>query len=89
MESEIMLPDVINGVFELGGAIITTMNVRQIFFDKEVKGVHWSPFVFFTAWGLWNLYYYPVLGQWFSFAAGALLVGVNCVFLYGLWRYWK
>jgi hypothetical protein len=84
-----MIPDIINGSFELGGAVINLMNVRQIFRDKQVKGVHWSPFVFFTAWGLWNLFYYPHLGQWFSLSAGILLVMVNIAFLYGLWRYYK
>ena len=84
-----MLPDITNGMFELGGALINWMNVKQIFKDKEVRGVHWSPFVFFTVWGMWNLYYYPYLGQWFSLGAGVLLMIVNLIFLYGLLKYYK
>ena len=81
-------PDLINGMFEFGGAIINWMNVRQIFKDKKVRGVHWSPFVFFTGWGMWNLYYYPHLDQWVSLSAGIILMLVNSVFLYGLWRFY-
>lgn len=32
---------------------------------------------FFSAWGIWNLVYYPTLGQWASFIGGVLLVAGN------------
>ena len=32
---------------------------------------------FFTAWGIWNLVYYPAIGQWYSFAAGIVLAAGN------------
>jgi hypothetical protein len=83
------IPDIINGSFELGGALVNWLNVKQIFKDKEVKGVHWAPFVFFTTWGFWNLFYYPHLEQVFSFVAGMMLVAVNTTYIIGLWRYWK
>jgi hypothetical protein len=35
--------------------------------------VYWPTSLFFTSWGVWNLYYYPSLGQWLSFAAGIAL----------------
>jgi len=69
--------DIINGSFELVGAVFTWMNAFRLFRDKEVKGVFWPTWAFFTFWGLWNVYYYPNLGQWFSFVAGIALVSGN------------
>lgn len=31
----------------------------------------------FTVWGVWNLAYYPALGQWLSFVGGVVLVAGN------------
>lgn len=76
-----MNPDAINGFFELGGALLLLLNVRAILRDREVSGIHWGPTAFFTAWGLWNLFYYPSLDQWFSFAGGVAIVTVNAVWL--------
>lgn len=36
---------------------------------------------FITAWGLWNLYYYPSLDQPWSFYGGVALVCVNTTYL--------
>ena len=74
-------PDLINGLFELGGGLLIAMNVRQILKDKTVKGVYWPATAFFTAWGLWNLYFYPSLGQWLSFAGGLVIVTFNTLWI--------
>ncbi len=66
--------DLINGSFELLGAIFTWRNFQQLRRDRQVAGVYWPTTAFFAAWGLWNLIYYPHLGQWASFAGGVLLV---------------
>lgn len=71
------LPDLINGTFEAGGAIVNLANIRALRRDKEVKGVDWRVYVWFASWGIFNLYYYPHLGQWLSFAGGAAIVSVN------------
>ena len=70
-------PDLINGLFELAGAAFTWRNAIQLRRDREIRGVYWPTAGFFTAWGAWNLLYYPALGQWFSFAGGVLLVSGN------------
>lgn len=81
-----MTPDIINGLFEFGGAIVSLMNVREIVRTKKVVGVRWEPTAFFSAWGIWNLYFYPHLGQWFSFAGGAALVYVNVMWIvFAIW----
>jgi len=83
-----MNPDLINGLFELVGSYFTWMNAWTLFKEKEIKGVYWPTTVFFTTWGLWNLYYYPALGQSFSFYAGIFLVLGNVVWV-GLLMHYK
>jgi len=83
-----MNPDLINGLFELVGGYFTWMNAWTLHQEKEIKGVYWPTTVFFTAWGLWNLYYYPALGQSFSFYAGIVLVLGNVVWV-GLLMHYK
>ena len=76
-----LLPDLINGLFEFFGSLVLWMNVRQLYLDKKVRGVTWSATAFFMTWGYWNLYYYPHLGQWCSFAGGVSIVVANTVWL--------
>ena len=65
--------DIINGCFETLGAPFIILNVVKLYKQKLVRGVSlWHP-VFFGSWSLWNLYYYPYLGQWFSFLGGILI----------------
>lgn len=74
-------PDLTNGAFEFFGALAITLSIRQVLKDKLVKGVSWAHIAFFASWGIWNLYYYPSLGQWASFGAGALVCAVNLIWL--------
>ncbi len=76
-----MWPDLINGLFEGLGAVALWGNVIAIRRDRRVNGVDWRATLFFTAWGLWNLYYYPHLGQWLSFVGGLAIVCVNITWL--------
>jgi len=76
-----MINDGINSIFELGGAFILLLNVRRLYIDKCVKGCDWRAVLFFTLFGLWNVYYYPSLNQWYSFVGGVCLVIVNAVWL--------
>lgn len=76
-----MTPDFINGVFEaLGGAMIFN-HCRVLYRDKKVRGVSFVSCAFFFAWGVWNLYYYPHLDQWWSFAGGLAIVSGNCLWV--------
>jgi hypothetical protein len=83
------IPDLIQGLFGFVGGLITWMNVRQVLKDKRVKGVHWIPTMFFTIWGLWNLYYYPHYGHTLSFVGGLFITLGNAVWVYLLLKYWK
>ncbi len=81
--------DLVNGLFELCGAFFVWLNVRKLHIDKQVRGVYWPVTAVFSVWGLWNLYYYPSLDQWFSFSAGIVLVSANIVWVGMAIRYRK
>jgi hypothetical protein len=74
-------PDLINGIFEAGIAVFLWKGVLMLRVDKEVKGFYWPTVAWTAAWGLWNLFYYPHLGQWFSFGGGVAVVLVNITWL--------
>lgn len=72
--------DFINGLFEAVASLFLLMHCRQLHRDKQIKGVAITPFVFFMAWGYWNLYYYPSVNCWWSFWGGILVVTVNTIY---------
>lgn len=74
-------PDFLNGLFEAIGGVLVWLNVRRIWIDREVKGTEWKVMFFFTAWGVWNLWYYPHLDQWVSFVGGLVMVVANIVWV--------
>jgi len=84
-----MSPDLLNGLFEFVGGILLWMNVRAAYRAKEFRGVAILPTAFFAAWGLWNLYYYPSLGQWFSFWGGVNIVVANVAWVAQMFYYRK
>jgi hypothetical protein len=79
--------DLINGLFEAFGGIMIWLNVRRIIKDKQVRGMSSVTTWVFTAWGFWNLYFYPHLGQWLSFAGGLVIVSGNFAWCVLAWRY--
>lgn len=80
-------PDLVNGVFEMLGGLFIAASIVRILRDKRVAGINWIHPAFFTAWGLWNLYYYPHLGQIISFLGGMGVVTANTVWVYLLIYY--
>ena len=82
-----MTPDLINGLFEFFGSIMLWRNVMQLHRDKMTRGVHWAATGFFMAWGYWNLFYYPHLDQWWSFAGGISIVIANTTWLGQMFYY--
>ncbi len=81
------LPDLINGLFELSGSAFIWLNIRRVLQDRQVKGVSIVTTTFFTSWGVWNMYFYPHLGQWVSFCAGFTIVIANTIYIYLLYKY--
>lgn len=84
-----MIPDAINGLFGFSGSAMIWWNVRALLRDREIKGAHWAPTVLFFLWGIWNLFYYPHLGQWASFAGGCSISLANGAWLFLALRYWR
>lgn len=70
-------PDIVNALFEAFGAWAVWGNVARLKRDRDVKGVVWQYTIVYWIWGMWNVLYYPWLGQWFSGAAGLVLVAGN------------
>lgn len=79
--------DSINGAIELVAAAMVLNHCRVLYADKCVRGVSVASVLFFFAWGLWNLYFYPALGQTLSFWGGVAVVIANAVYLGMLLRY--
>ncbi len=69
--------DEVNALFELGGGVLLWLNVKSLWKDKQVRGVSFAPFAFYLGWGIWNLFYYPALGQIWSAIAGVNVVLAN------------
>ena len=59
------------------GSVVTWLNVRALRRDRVVAGVDWRVVGFFAAWGVWNLYCYPMLGHWLSAFGGVVLCAGN------------
>ena len=69
--------DIVNGLFEIIGGFLCWGNVYALHKSRVVKGVYWPVQAFFAAWGLWNLAYYPHLGQVWSTIGALFLVSGN------------
>lgn len=84
-----MSPDVVNGAFELAGAIVIGRQCFHVLRDREVAGVRWTLPGFFWLWGLWNLFYYPSLQQPWSFAGACLVFLTHSCYAILLWRFYR
>ena len=84
-----MNADLVNGLFELLGAVVLWFNVIRVRKDKHVKGMNPWTTVFYSGWGFWNMYYYPALDQWLSFFGGLAIVTVNTIWLGHVFYYHK
>ena len=73
------VPDLTNGAFEAFGGVAIALSIVRLHRDKKVRGVNWLHVAFFMAWGFWNLFFYPHLGQWISFYGGVGVVLANTV----------
>lgn len=76
-----MTPDLINGLFEVGGAITVSMSIRNLLKDKHWAGLSIWQVAFFQIWGCWNLFFYPTLDQMYSFYGGIVLVAANTTYV--------
>ena len=82
-----MTPDIINATFELLGGFFILHHCWVLHQDKMVRGVSIMSVIFFTAWGGWNLYYYPFLGQWASTVGALFIMAANILYVSMLLHY--
>lgn len=61
-----LTPDLINGLFEFAGAVAGVYQIWVLHKHKKVRGFAPLAYLYFTAWGMWNCFYYPHLDQWVS-----------------------
>lgn len=69
--------DLINGLLGVFGSFFILISIVKLQREKLVRGVSWIHVSFFTGWGYWSLFYYPHLGQWFSFWGVVAIVIAN------------
>lgn len=74
-------PDIINGTFEAFGSLFILNHCRVLWVTRQARGISLLSTSFFSAWGLWNIFYYPHLEQMFSFYAGLMIMAANCVWI--------
>ena len=84
-----MTPDLVNGLFEILGSIFQWANCWRVYKDKGYAGLWLPGTFFFTAWGAWNLYYYPALAQWWSFFGGVSIFLANILWVALMLAYGK
>ena len=81
--------DLVNGAWEIIGGLFIIPSILNTIKEKEVKGVNWLTILFFLAWGLWNIYFYPSNGLMFSFYGGIFLGVMNLIWVILLIKYNK
>lgn len=83
-----LTPDFINSIFEGLAAIFILNHCRALYKAKASEGVSILSTGFFFIWGLWNIRYYPSLGQNYSFVAGIFVAIANAIWI-GLMIYYR
>jgi len=80
--------DKINAGFEFLATLFVLNNCWVVLVDERVAGVSIISTAFFMLWGGWNVYYYPSLGQKFSFYCGIGVLLSNILYV-GLLIYYS
>ncbi len=76
-----MIADIINGSFEAGAGLAAIAHCFKLYEDKQVRGVSLGSVVFYIVWGIWNVFYYPHLQQFWSCAGGIFVTLANLLYL--------
>ena len=72
--------DLINASFELFGGVAILMSANKCYQNKSADGISWVMTAFFFIWGIFNLFFYPSLGQNLSFYAAVFMVACNIAY---------
>lgn len=74
-------PDVINGLFLFVGALVICLSIKKLYIQGQVRGIDWRHPAFFNFWGIYQLFFYENLEQWFSLGAAITTVLAGSVYL--------
>lgn len=84
-----MTPDQINAIFEMMGALFMFPSLIKAYKEKHIAGISLLTPIFFSSWGLWNVFYYPLMMQPWSATAALFLFGFNFIWLFQVFYYSK
>jgi hypothetical protein len=79
--NQALLSDMTMGLIQVAGAGFLGVSVLQLFRRKYVGGVSAVTVSFWVAWGLWDLYYWPSLGQWWAFGGAVVVTMMNMLYV--------
>lgn len=79
--------DIINAIFEAFGGIFAILNCRQLYKDKQVKGVSIISAIFFITWSMWAIYFYYKTENPYSMYA-SMLIGLSEIMWVTMWFYY-
>jgi membrane protein YdbS with pleckstrin-like domain len=82
----ITAPDFINAAFEALASVFVLNHARMLWKSRQGFSVSILSTIFFAIWGMWNVWYYPHLGQWFSFWAGIAVMISNFIWIFVIWH---
>jgi hypothetical protein len=75
------IADTINGGFELFASAFILNHAWALWKSKQAYGISLVSTIFFGLWGLWNVFYYPHIGQMMSFYGGLAVLAANSVWI--------
>ncbi len=81
------LADTVNATFQGVAALLVWHHVWMLRKDKAVAGISIPATCMMLLWSFWNMYYYPSLGQWWSFSTSIIMLGANAVRVFLLFKY--
>lgn len=79
--------DIVNALFEFGAIYALWLHISTIRRDKQVHGVSVVATAFFSAWGYWNVFFYPFNSLLLSGVAGACVAIMNTWYVILLLKY--
>ena len=80
--------DFITSLFQAGAVLFLLLNVRQLWRDKELKGISLWMILYFTLWGYWGIYMFWDLKQYWSMLTNIGIAGAYTVWI-GLAAFYK
>jgi hypothetical protein len=83
------LLDFLNSIFEYVAGGMIFLNIAAILRDKKVNGMSLFAVSYFSALGLFNMFYYWELHQMISFSAGTAVAIGDIIYLHLFLKYRK